>query len=105
MSVGATLATIIAAIVVIVQIIIEAKDHTPEYTPPTFKSFFLGFGSIIFSLGGASTFPTIQNDMLHRNKFSSCVIIAMSSKFICCFILYTSHNYLLISRKQLSFSQ
>jgi len=42
------------------------------------KSFFLGFGVIIFSFGGASTFPTIQNDMRQRDKFPLSVIAAFA---------------------------
>ena len=40
------------------------------------KNFFLGFGAVLFSFGGASTFPTIQNDMREPRKFPTSVIIA-----------------------------
>ena len=43
-----------------------------------FKSFFLAFGTILFAFGGASTFPTIQNDMIEKNKFSNSIFIAFS---------------------------
>ncbi|CAH2103475.1 unnamed protein product [Euphydryas editha] len=35
-----------------------------------FKDFFLAFGIIMFAFGGASTFPTIQNDMVDKSKFN-----------------------------------
>ncbi|XP_050736656.1 uncharacterized protein LOC127008530 [Eriocheir sinensis] len=48
----------------------------PFYTSPSLSSFFLGFGTILFSFGGASTFPTIQNDMEDRTRFPVSVTIA-----------------------------
>lgn len=44
-----------------------------------FYDFFLSFGTLLFAFGGASTFPTIQNDMDNKNKFSTSVMIAFSS--------------------------
>ncbi|XP_050360735.1 uncharacterized protein LOC126780356 isoform X2 [Nymphalis io] len=35
-----------------------------------FMDFFLAFGTIMFAFGGASTFPTIQNDMADKSKFN-----------------------------------
>ncbi|ROT80809.1 hypothetical protein C7M84_000446 [Penaeus vannamei] len=54
----------------------EAVLRTPHFPSPTFSSFFLGFGSILFALGGASIFPTVQNDMRDRSQFGSSVIVA-----------------------------
>ena len=48
----------------------DATFHSPDFLP-----FFLGVGPILFSYGGASTFPTIQNDMQHRDKFNRSVIL------------------------------
>ena len=48
----------------------NATFHSPDFLP-----FFLGVGPILFSYGGASTFPTIQNDMEHRDQFNKSVII------------------------------
>jgi vesicular inhibitory amino acid transporter len=50
-----------------------------------FKSFFLAFGTIQFAFGGASTFPTIQNDMVQKNKFSISVVIGFSGN---CLLIY-----------------
>ncbi|CAG4984475.1 unnamed protein product [Parnassius apollo] len=38
-----------------------------------FQDFFLAFGTIMFAFGGASTFPTIQNDMTDKSMFSKSV--------------------------------
>ncbi|OWR41944.1 uncharacterized protein LOC116777885 [Danaus plexippus] len=35
-----------------------------------FTDFFLAFGTIMFAFGGASTFPTLQNDMADKTKFN-----------------------------------
>ena len=50
------------------------------HSSPTMKNFFLGFGAILFSFGGASTFPTIQNDMREPRKFPVSVIVAYVGK-------------------------
>lgn len=67
-------------VIVTVEVIIEGstQNFPVNYPKPTFKSFFVGFGSILFSLGGASTFPTIQNDMEDRSEFSKSVSIAFT---------------------------
>ncbi|XP_065353885.1 uncharacterized protein LOC135948501 [Cloeon dipterum] len=78
--VGALLTTLTTCIIATVESINDASsgllpppDTSVTLTP---KSFFLGFGVIIFSFGGASTFPTIQNDMREREKFPLSVVIA-----------------------------
>lgn len=69
-------ATMLACLVVVVEVIVQKDDNDPpEFKAPTFNSFFLGFGSILFALGGASIFPTIQNDMKDRSQFPASVII------------------------------
>ncbi|XP_018017291.1 amino acid transporter AVT3B [Hyalella azteca] len=70
-AVGTTMATLV---VIVVQVVKAAPTTNPVYTTPTLQSFSLGFGSILFSLGGASMFPAIQNDMKNREKFSLSVI-------------------------------
>ncbi|KAB7500325.1 hypothetical protein Anas_03092 [Armadillidium nasatum] len=45
---------------------------------PTLTSFSLGFGTILFSFGGASVFPTIQNDMKNRSDFWKSVILSFA---------------------------
>ncbi|XP_059471232.1 uncharacterized protein LOC132194139 [Neocloeon triangulifer] len=81
--VGALLTTLTTCIIATVESINDAAtgllpppDTSVTLTP---KSFFLGFGVIIFSFGGASTFPTIQNDMRHREKFPISVMVAFAA--------------------------
>ncbi|KAK8746197.1 hypothetical protein OTU49_017293 [Cherax quadricarinatus] len=81
-SVLALVATLAAVVVVVVKVLVEPTTIQPEYPPPTFSSFFLGFGTIMFSYGGAVTFPTIQNDMSDRSKFPLAVVIAFATLLV-----------------------
>ncbi|KAB7500327.1 hypothetical protein Anas_03094 [Armadillidium nasatum] len=56
----------------------------PLHTNPTFTTFSMGFGTIMAAFGGASIFPTIQNDMKERTQFWKSVILA----FIALLMLY-----------------
>ncbi|XP_042857114.1 amino acid transporter AVT1J-like [Penaeus japonicus] len=79
-SVAAVIVTVLACTVVVVEVArspVPPADP-PVYGSPTFTSFFLGFGTIVFSLGGAATFPTVQNDMKERSKFVYSVAIAFT---------------------------
>ncbi|KAI4470291.1 hypothetical protein MML48_1g04680 [Holotrichia oblita] len=76
----AFLTTAVACILFFSQIIIDGitlKTVVPHRTHD-FHDFFLAFGTLLFAFGGASTFPTIQNDMQEKDKFSISVIIAFS---------------------------
>lgn len=77
-SVLALVATIAAVVVVIIKIVTDAPSAAPTYSSPSVSSFFLGFGTIMFSYGGAVTFPTIQNDMADRTKFPLAVVISFA---------------------------
>lgn len=81
--VGALLATAISTFLIIIQIVRDGieKDAFAEHVPHGFKDLFTSFGVILFAFGGSSTFPTIQNDMINRNKFPKSVIIAFTCKF------------------------
>ena len=68
---------------ILVQIFYDEAIETPTYPNPTVVSFARGFGSILFSFGGAATFPTIQNDMADRSKFWRSVIIGFSGAYMC----------------------
>ncbi|GBN38749.1 Amino acid transporter AVT1E [Araneus ventricosus] len=63
--------TITACILLIVLIARDAASsaHT-NYPSPDPTKFFLAFGTIYFSFGGAASFPTFQNDMRNRNDFA-----------------------------------
>ncbi|CAL4084208.1 unnamed protein product, partial [Meganyctiphanes norvegica] len=73
-SVVAVISTVAACVIIFVQMLIEDFPE-PEYPNPTMASFSLGFGAILFAFGGASVFPTIQNDMADRSKFGKGVIV------------------------------
>ncbi|KAK3856981.1 hypothetical protein Pcinc_036737 [Petrolisthes cinctipes] len=75
-SVLAVLATVVAIIVIIVEIFTSDRFpyEPPTYPNPTVKSFSLGFGAILYAFGGSAVFPTIQNDMANRSLFWMSVI-------------------------------
>lgn len=80
----AFLTTAVACILYFSQIVIDGitlKTVVP-HRAHDFHDFFLAFGTLLFAFGGASTFPTIQNDMQEKDKFSISVIIAFSGKFV-----------------------
>lgn len=60
----------------------DGLRHTEPipHRPHTFMEFFLSFGTILFAYGGASTFPTIQNDMVQRDKFARSATIGFLGK-------------------------
>ena len=81
-AIGATVATSIAVVLVFADIMTDLplKD-TAVRDPPTFLSFSLAFGTMLFAFGGTSAFPTIQNDMKKPQGFPRAVLIAYISKF------------------------
>nr|XP_053644910.1 uncharacterized protein LOC128697303 [Cherax quadricarinatus] len=84
-SVLAATATAVACIVIFIELILEADAYkNPIYQNPTVDTFALGFGAILFAFGGASVFPTIQNDMGDRSLFSKAVVVA----FVVLLVLY-----------------
>jgi len=73
-SVVAVTATTVAIVVVIVELCLNnSMSPYVQYPNPTVGSFSLGFGAILFAFGGASVFPTIQNDMADRALFGKSV--------------------------------
>nr|XP_023011561.1 amino acid transporter AVT1A-like [Leptinotarsa decemlineata] len=87
---GAILTTVGACLIFLFQIIVDAKsvDRVPRKIHG-FHDFFISFGTILFAFGGASTFPTIQNDMKNKNSFSKSVTMA----FIVIMLLYFPISY------------
>ncbi|GIY12405.1 amino acid transporter AVT1E [Caerostris extrusa] len=62
--------TITACILLIILIAKDAGVAVHANYPATSTTkFFLAFGTIYFSFGGAASFPTFQNDMKNRNDF------------------------------------
>jgi len=80
-------------------IIIHLGSHYSETVPkathesPTFGSLFLGMATILFAFGGASSFPTIQNDMADRTKFGYSVVFGYLG-LICMYFPMTLLGYL-----------
>ncbi|XP_054275664.1 uncharacterized protein LOC128994869 isoform X1 [Macrosteles quadrilineatus] len=75
--VGALLTTAISCVLLFTQIVMDGLRRTEPvpHKPHSFHEFFFSFGTILFAYGGASTFPTIQNDMVRRDKFSVSAVI------------------------------
>lgn len=72
---GAIITTLISTLIVVSIIIMEGKDKIvhAKHSTPTLKSFLLGLSTIIFAYAGTVTLPTIQNDMIKKEKFSKAV--------------------------------
>lgn len=78
--VGATLTTSCACVLIFTQICMDGLTAVEpvRHITHNFHDFFLSFGTLLFAFGGASTFPTIQNDMEKKEKFSSSVGIGFA---------------------------
>ncbi|KAL0280259.1 UNVERIFIED_CONTAM: hypothetical protein PYX00_001604 [Menopon gallinae] len=81
---GALLTTAISCVLMFTQIVMDGMNNSKPVVRNVhgFRDFFLAFGTILFAFGGASTFPTIQNDMEEKDKFSKSVLIAFSTILI-----------------------
>ncbi|KAK3879830.1 hypothetical protein Pcinc_015637 [Petrolisthes cinctipes] len=75
----AMLGTIVAVVVVVVEVLVEADLHpNPVYYNPTVYTFFLGFGAILYAFGGGVVFPAIQMDMKDRSQFWKSTVICFA---------------------------
>uniref|UniRef100_A0A8R1DRT2 Aa_trans domain-containing protein n=1 Tax=Caenorhabditis japonica TaxID=281687 RepID=A0A8R1DRT2_CAEJA len=76
----AMLTTSIAVILIIVGSIIDYSACAPHAQLPPFKitNLFLSMGTLLFSVGGHSAFPTIQHDMKQPKEFTKSVILAFT---------------------------
>ncbi|CAB3361564.1 Hypothetical predicted protein [Cloeon dipterum] len=85
-AVGALLTTAFSCLFMFTQIMIDGMQFSIHRNTRqhTFANFFMAYGTIAFSFGGASTFPTIQNDMLDRSRFPFSVAVG----FILIMVLY-----------------
>ncbi|XP_026314601.1 amino acid transporter AVT1B-like [Hyposmocoma kahamanoa] len=62
---------VVACILYFIQMLFDIKPFGVfRWGLHNFQQFFLSFGTMMFAFGGASTFPTIQNDMADKSKFS-----------------------------------
>ena len=96
-AVGALITTCVACLLVIITCVLDGnKLEAKNFPAPTYDGLFKGktivilygvhffvilaFGSIMFAFAGASTFPTIQADMVDRSKFNYAAVIAMGGR-------------------------
>ncbi|KAI5730633.1 hypothetical protein M8J76_015840 [Diaphorina citri] len=80
--IGALLTTTISCCFILTQILMDGLHQAGDFPPHnthSLRDFFLGFGILMFTFGGASTFPTIQNDMTHRTQFPRSIVMAFSA--------------------------
>lgn len=81
----AVVATGGSILVIIINVAMDTSMFPdPQHPNPDFESFALGFATILFTLGGASIFPTLQNDMQNRNDWWKSVVIG----FVCIWFMY-----------------
>ncbi|GBN01106.1 hypothetical protein AVEN_91218-1 [Araneus ventricosus] len=85
---AAVLALVTTIVACIMLIVLIARDFSlakyATYPPTNITKFFLAFGTIYFSFGGAASFPTFQNDMNNRDEFSKATTIG----FVVILLLY-----------------
>jgi len=82
-AVGALITTIVACIIICVQVIMDGSQLEEKTFPtPSPDGFFKAFGSIMFAFAGASTFPTIQADMKNRSQFNYAAVFAILILFL-----------------------
>lgn len=80
-AVGALVTTLAACLLIVIQSALDSQDLEEVVFPaPTLEGTFKAFGSIMFAFAGASTFPTIQADMKHREQFNKAATIACGSE-------------------------
>ncbi|CAH1798298.1 unnamed protein product [Owenia fusiformis] len=93
--VGAMAATAVACLLLFTGTLLESRGvdiNAVEHTNPTFQSFFLGFGAILFSFGGHAAYPTIQHDMVEPQKFPKAILITYSI-IMCMYLPISSSGY------------
>ncbi|XP_022832825.1 amino acid transporter AVT1D-like [Spodoptera litura] len=76
--------SVVACILYFIEMMSEASPFTYRYGIHGFMDFFLAMGTLMFAFGGASTFPTIQNDMADKTKFGK----SLQYGFLAVLILY-----------------
>ncbi|KAK7478884.1 hypothetical protein BaRGS_00029865 [Batillaria attramentaria] len=76
-AVGATTATSLACIILVITMGVDAKDAPPlVHREVDLLSFATAFGTICFAFGGHPTFPTFQTDMREPDKFGRSCLFA-----------------------------
>ncbi|XP_052811305.1 uncharacterized protein LOC128238973 isoform X1 [Mya arenaria] len=79
-AVGATCATGVACVILVVLIAIDGHHQKEEgfeivHREVTFTSFSVAFGTICFAFGGHPAFPTFQADMKKQSNFGKAVLL------------------------------
>ncbi|GIY12398.1 aa_trans domain-containing protein [Caerostris extrusa] len=75
------LSTVFFVLLCLVAFFMDKETIGPvQYNEPTLSSFAFAFGVIMYSYGGASMYPTIQNDMRNRKLFPQSVFTAFLGK-------------------------
>lgn len=94
--IGALLTTVISSLFILTQIFMDGihlDGAFPEHKVHSFHDFFLAFGVLLFAFGGASTFPTIQNDMIQRSEFPRSIVMAFIA-ILCLYLPVSIGGYL-----------
>ncbi|XP_072165258.1 uncharacterized protein [Diadema setosum] len=79
---GASMSTGLAALLLVVQSVIEIPAEPPNHTSPTVISFLTAFGTIVFAFGGHGAFPTIQHDMRDPRRFYLSICLGYCTTFL-----------------------
>lgn len=77
-------ATMAAGYLIIMQLILDDKHDTKIMVPHKdwdVNQFFLSFGTILFALSSATSFPTIQNNIFKHNEWSHSVVACFTSEY------------------------
>lgn len=78
-SILAVVSTSLAIVIIIIQLFLDKPLHPdPQHPAPGVVSFSLGFSAILFAFGGASAFPTLQNDMEDRRDWWKSVCLGFT---------------------------
>ena len=76
--------TVVACVLIVIQALLDHHETTElaeiDYPFPSVEGSIKAFASIMFAFAGASTFPTIQADMKHKDQFKISAIMACTSK-------------------------
>ena len=89
-AVGALLTTVAACVCIIIQSLLDHREDTTygteaykgdvDYPDATIMGWVKAFSTIMFAFAGASTFPTIQADMKHKDQFKISALVACTSE-------------------------
>ncbi|KAI1290010.1 Proton-coupled amino acid transporter 1 [Halotydeus destructor] len=75
---GAT-GTIVSVILIVYLSCTEIDTQVPvAFVTPTFRSYLLSVGTLMFGVSGACALPTFQNDMKDKSKFSMACVISFT---------------------------